>query len=513
MQASKKTSKPQSRKTTKPDGDAKQSKVRSASQAQDGAANSSDKPSDAVTLLKSDHRKVEQLFAQYETLQSEQEKRATAQEICKELINHTRLEEEIFYPACREQGVEDDLLDEAQVEHDSAKILIGELLNGQPGGNYYDAKVAVLREQIKHHVREEEQPTSGIFAKATAAGMDMNELGQKVQARKQELLAEGGSTRAPRPVSLQLAFGDNTQENQTMASQYRQDRDEQGRFESDDDRGGRGSSRQSRSRDDDRSDGRSRDDNGRFESQGRDGNGGRSARSRDDDDNGRGRGGWFGDPRGHSEASREGWENRDGGNRSSRSRNDDDSRSSRSRDDDDDNRGRGRGWFGDSRGHSEASREGWENRDGGNRSSRSRNDDDSRSSRSRDDGDDDRGRGRGGWFGDSRGHSEASREGWENRDGGSRSSRSRNDDDSRSSRSRDDDDNRGRGWFGDSRGHSEASREGWENRDGGNRSSRSRDDDSRNSRSRNDDDDRGHGGWFGDSRGHAEAARRGWQNR
>ena len=128
---------------------------------------------DAGALLKKDHRKVEALFAQYESQQSVQEKYETARQICTELIYHTQIEEELFYPACRAQGVEDAMLDEAQVEHDAAKILIAELLSGDPSSAYYDAKVAVLREQIKHHVREEEQPKDGIIAKASAAGVDM----------------------------------------------------------------------------------------------------------------------------------------------------------------------------------------------------------------------------------------------------------------------------------------------------------------------------------------------------
>ncbi|WP_257385904.1 hemerythrin domain-containing protein [Tahibacter caeni] len=440
---------------------ASRSRTATAKKATSTAAKSTPKPkpatnadaaaaeTDAGALLKRDHRLVEQLFAQYESLQSAQEKSELVRRICTELINHTRIEEELFYPACRAQNVDDDDLDEAQVEHDAAKILIRELLEGSPEDAYYDAKVSVLSEQIKHHVREEERPSTGIIAKATAAGVDMNELGRQVQARKQELTSAETRPGAPRPVSLHLALGDNIQEEHTMASQYRRERDEQGRFMSDDDDryGSRGGGNRG---------GQSRDEYGRFESDDR--GSGRYGRSHDDDDDrgsrGGGRGGQSRDEYGRFESDDR------GSGRYSRSRDDDDRGYSRSSRDDDD---RGRGWFGDPRGHAEAAREGWRNRDD-DRSSRSRNDDDySRSSRSRDD-DDGRGRGHGGWFGDSRGHSEAAREGWRNRDD-DRSSRSRSDDSSRSSRSRDDDDGRGHGgWFGDPRGHAEAARRGWQNR-------------------------------------------------
>jgi hemerythrin superfamily protein len=395
---------------------------------------------DAATLLKSDHRKVEGIFAQYKTANSSEDKSKLAKQVCKELIVHTKLEEEIFYPACREKNVEDDMLDEAQVEHDGAKMMIAELISGSPDDEFYDAKVNVLSEYIKHHVGEEEKPRTGIFAKAKAAGVDMEGLGQKLQSRKQQLVSQldENDLEPPKPRALhpEQATRSRAQEDYRMPRQsnYRE-RDERGRFTDDD------------------------DDRGRSR-------GGYSSRSRYDDDDdrssrssGRSRGGWFGDSEGHSEASREGWESR-GSSRGGYS--------SRSRDDDDDDRrssrGRGQGgWFGDPEGHSEASREGWESR-GSSRSSRSRyddDDDDDRRGSSRNGGG--RGRGQGGWFGDSEGHAEAAREGWESRGSSRGSSRSRNDDD--------DDDRRGSsrgrshgGWFGDSRGHSEAARRGWEDR-------------------------------------------------
>jgi hemerythrin superfamily protein len=118
----------------------------------------------AVTLLKQDHREVEHMFDQYEQLEADAEKLALFNKIALALKVHTQIEEEIFYPS--ERGdVEDDMLDEAYVEHDGAKKLIAEIEAMQPGDGFYDAKVKVLGEYIKHHVKEEEQP-GGIFAQA-----------------------------------------------------------------------------------------------------------------------------------------------------------------------------------------------------------------------------------------------------------------------------------------------------------------------------------------------------------
>jgi hypothetical protein len=120
----------------------------------------------AITLLTADHRKVEDLFEKYESARTK--KGDIAKQICLELTVHTITEEEIFYPACREAGVESDMMDEANVEHDGAKALIAELEIGSPGDEFYDAKVKVLSEEIKHHVKEEEQ-RGGIFAEARKA--------------------------------------------------------------------------------------------------------------------------------------------------------------------------------------------------------------------------------------------------------------------------------------------------------------------------------------------------------
>src|ERR1700710_2846017 len=149
---------------------------------------------DAIALLKADHRKVEDLFEKYETARSK--KADIARQICMELTIHTMIEEEIFNPACREAGVESDMMDEANVEHDGAKTLIAELENGSPDDEYYDAKVKVLSEEIKHHVKEEEK-RGGIFSGAREADLDLDALGEQLQARKEELMAEFESNGLP----------------------------------------------------------------------------------------------------------------------------------------------------------------------------------------------------------------------------------------------------------------------------------------------------------------------------
>ena len=156
---------------------------------------------DAIALLKADHRKVEDLFEKYESARGK--KAAIAKQICMELTIHTMVEEEIFYPACRAAGVESDMMDEANVEHDGAKVLIAELEAGSPDDEYYDAKVKVLSEEIKHHVKEEEQ-RGGIFAKAKEKDLDLDALGEQIAARKQELKAQFEEKGLPQPVTLTM---------------------------------------------------------------------------------------------------------------------------------------------------------------------------------------------------------------------------------------------------------------------------------------------------------------------
>ena len=153
---------------------------------------------DAIAMLKADHRKVEELFEKFEKAKSDSVKKALVEQICTELSVHATIEEEIFYPACNGQ-IEEDLLEEAYVEHDGAKVMIAELMQSEPGADFYDAKVKVLSEEIKHHVKEEEKRAEGMFAQAREAGLDMDALGEQMAVRKQQLLAEIKSGGLPAP--------------------------------------------------------------------------------------------------------------------------------------------------------------------------------------------------------------------------------------------------------------------------------------------------------------------------
>ena len=146
---------------------------------------------DATVLLQRDHADVKKLFRQYEKLADNeadgQERQALAMQICQMLTVHATIEEEIFYPAAREAEVEEDLLDEAEVEHASAKDLIAQIQSMSPDDELYDAKVAVLGEYVEHHVQEEE---GQMFPKCRRAKMDLAGLAEQLAERKSELMAE-----------------------------------------------------------------------------------------------------------------------------------------------------------------------------------------------------------------------------------------------------------------------------------------------------------------------------------
>jgi hypothetical protein len=163
---------------------------------------------DATHLLADDHRKVENLFEQYEKASGDGRKEKIAREICMELKIHTMIEEEIFYPALRGK-IEDDDLDEAYVEHDGAKLLINEIEAGGPDEHFYDAKVKVLQEQIEHHVEEEEKIRGNIFQQARATDVDLEELGERMAARKEELMQRAQSVGLPpaEPATMSGAEG------------------------------------------------------------------------------------------------------------------------------------------------------------------------------------------------------------------------------------------------------------------------------------------------------------------
>ena len=140
---------------------------------------------DAVDLLTDDHLEVGALFKQYEKLAKKEapanQRRTLAQTICDMLKAHTTIEEEIFYPAARRAGLDADLLDEADIEHASAKDLIAQIEAGNPDGDHYDAKVKVLGEYITHHVVEEH---TEMFPKCRRSTMDLVGLRGEMEARK-----------------------------------------------------------------------------------------------------------------------------------------------------------------------------------------------------------------------------------------------------------------------------------------------------------------------------------------
>lgn len=145
---------------------------------------------DAVALLKDDHKKVKKLFDDFEKMKEkggDEEKAALVSQICMELTVHTQIEEEIFYPAFRKTRDAEDMVDEAVVEHATAKDLIRQLQSMQPSDDLYDAKVTVLGEYIEHHVEEEEKE---MFKKAKRAKLDLLVLGKKLTSRKKAIMKE-----------------------------------------------------------------------------------------------------------------------------------------------------------------------------------------------------------------------------------------------------------------------------------------------------------------------------------
>lgn len=142
-------------------------------------------PKDAIALLKADHEEVNQLFAEYEGTRSVANKKALVAKICTALSVHVQIEEEIFYPAVKAALKDKLLVPEAMVEHAGVKNLIAQLEVAEPDGEVYDAKVKVLGEYVKHHVQDEQ---TEMFPQAQATSLDLNELGARMAARRQELI-------------------------------------------------------------------------------------------------------------------------------------------------------------------------------------------------------------------------------------------------------------------------------------------------------------------------------------
>jgi hemerythrin superfamily protein len=154
------------------------------------------KTSDAIALLKEDHRKVHKLFKEFENAKGKRRKEKLAREICLELTVHTMLEEEIFYPAS-DGKIDEDLLKEAYVEHDSAKLLIAEIEAAtETSDEFFDAKVQVLSEQVDHHIKEEE---GDLFPQVRRADLDLTALGERLAERKSELLGKLKKSEPPEP--------------------------------------------------------------------------------------------------------------------------------------------------------------------------------------------------------------------------------------------------------------------------------------------------------------------------
>ena len=151
-----------------------------------GSRSAAPRAQDAIALLKADHRQVEEWFEQFEKARDENRKQTLATKICDALKAHTTIEEEIFYPAFLAATEDKDMHHEAEIEHEGAKNLIAQIEASSPDDDYFDSKVKVLSEMIKHHVKEEEQP-GGMFAEARKSEMDLDALGEQMAQRKSEL--------------------------------------------------------------------------------------------------------------------------------------------------------------------------------------------------------------------------------------------------------------------------------------------------------------------------------------
>jgi hypothetical protein len=432
--------------------------------ANDGNANAKPGASDTVELLKAQHRDLQATLAKRSDVSADP--LAIAEEFAAAWLPHTAVEQEILAPALKDAGIDEEKIASGAIQKDIINLLLVDLLHNEDR-EFAQAKLEALSKQFDALVEGADGEDSGLFAVVSTAEKSLPGLNAQMKARHErvkrrfanmdESLGEAMVMLAPRRLSVTPGSRQNRREYEMSRYSNVRERDEQGRFMSDDDRrhsrGGperdeqgrfmsEGGSR-SRSRYDDederygrRSMGRERDDEGRFMRRG-------------GSSEGRGHGGWFGDSEGHSEASRRGWDDPRHGE--SGWYGDSEGHSMASRRGWDNPRHGESGWFGDSEGHSEASRRGWDNPR----------------------------HGESGWYGDPEGHSEASRRGWEHGHEGNYRSRSRYDDDDRRYESRS--------------------------------SSRYRDDDRDYERGGN--GGRGHGGWSGDPEGHSEASRRGWQNR
>ena len=145
------------------------------------------KAQDATALLKADHQKVSELFEQYEKARSNSKKKDLVTQICNELTVHAQIEEEIFYPAVKKASKDTELVPEALVEHATLKDLIDQVKDVEPDGEIFEARITVLSEYVKHHVKEEEKQ---MFVQARKTDLDLRALGAQMAARKEELMGQ-----------------------------------------------------------------------------------------------------------------------------------------------------------------------------------------------------------------------------------------------------------------------------------------------------------------------------------
>ncbi len=149
---------------------------------------------DATQILTADHKKVSKIFAEFEKVKDKDSarKQDLVKMACDELTVHAQVEEEIFYPALYAafKDKDDDLVDEAEVEHGTIKQLIATLRASDPDDRLYDANFTVLSEYVKHHVKEEQDE---IFPKARKSrALDLKQMGEEIVARKVQLMEEYG---------------------------------------------------------------------------------------------------------------------------------------------------------------------------------------------------------------------------------------------------------------------------------------------------------------------------------
>jgi hemerythrin superfamily protein len=174
---------------------ARKSSGRKQSSKRKSKARRSAAPRDALALLRADHQTVQEMFDKFEKTRGEDRKSALAEQICNELTIHAQIEEEIFYPAARDAIRDEDLIHEATVEHQSAKDLIAQIESSSSSDELFDARVKVLGEYVKHHVREEQNE---LFPQVRKTKLDLKALGERLMARKEQLMAGGGRGGAAR---------------------------------------------------------------------------------------------------------------------------------------------------------------------------------------------------------------------------------------------------------------------------------------------------------------------------